>query len=53
MTTAASTASLCREEEIKKKVTEYVKEELDYDNDDIRNIKIEIEDHYITTDYEV
>lgn len=44
---------LCREEEIEKKVTEYVKEELDYDNGDIRNIKIEIEDHYITTDYEV
>ena len=44
---------LCREEEIEKKVTEYVKEELDYDSDDIRNIKIEIEDHYITTDYEV
>jgi len=44
---------LCQEEEIEKKVVEYVKEELDYDNGDIRNIKIEIEDHYITTDYEV
>lgn len=44
---------LCREEDIEKKVTEYVKEELDYDIGNIRNIKIEIEDHYITTDYEV
>ena len=32
---------------------EYVKEDLAYDNGDIRNIKIEIEDHYITTDHEV
>lgn len=44
---------LCREEDIEKKVMEYVKEDLDYDNGDIRNIKIKIEDHYITTDYEV